>query len=145
MILDVLNYELTDIFTNLGMNTGGGEFSFVVPQDKNLSARILIDMQLKNAGLPMDDDYFYETYGIEKPKNYEELKKAKEARTPAPNVKPEEKEETEDGTEKEDKKDDKNDTPEEKDEKKKTNFGRTSFPAFPIFFRTPPKKARGRV
>lgn len=143
MILDVLNYELTDIFTNLGMNTAGGEFSFVVPQDKNLSARILIDMQLKNAGLPMDDDYFYETYGIEKPKNYEELKKAKEARTPDPNVKPEEKEDPEDGTEKEDKKDDKNDTPEEKDEKKKDKFWKNFFSGFSNFFQDAPEEGKG--
>ena len=47
MILDVLNYELTDVFTNLGMNTAGGEFSFVVPQNKDLSARVIIDQQLK--------------------------------------------------------------------------------------------------
>ncbi len=73
-VLNVLNYELTDIFTNLGMNTSGGEFAFVVPQNKDLSARIQIDMQLKNMGLPIADEYLYETYGIEKPKNYEELK-----------------------------------------------------------------------
>ena len=140
MILDVLNYELTDIFTNLGMNTAGGEFSFVVPQDKNLSARILIDMQLKNAGLPMDDDYFYETYGIEKPKNYEELKKAKEARTPDLNVKPEEKEEPEDGKEKEDKEDEKDDSPEEKTNKKKENFFKNLFSSF---FQDAPKGDKG--
>ena len=143
MILDVLNYELTDIFTNLGMNTAGGEFSFVVPQSKDLSARIIIDMQLKNSGLPMSDDYFYETYGVDKPDNYEELIKAKEARTPDPNVKPEEKEVTEDGTEKEDKKDNKNDTPEEKDEKKKDKFWKNFFSGFSNFFQDAPEEGKG--
>lgn len=91
MVLDVLNYELTDIFTSLGMNTAGGEFSFVVPQNKDLSARILIDEKLKNnIKLPMSDEHFYETYGVEKPKNYEELKalqeQAQQAVLPIPAV-----------------------------------------------------------
>ena len=140
MILDVLNYELTDVFTNLGMNTAGGEFSFVVPQNKDLSARVIIDQQLKSMGLPISDDYLYETYGIEKPKNYEELKAA---RMPDPNVNPEEKEDPEDGTEKEDKKDDKNDTPEEKDEKKKDKFWKNFFSGFSNFFQDAPEEGKG--
>ena len=75
-ILNLLNYQMSDIFASLGINTTGGEFTFVVPQDKDLSARIQIDMRLKNMGLPIGDDYLYETYGIEKPANYDELKKS---------------------------------------------------------------------
>ncbi len=138
MILDVLNYELTDIFTNLGMNTAGGEFSFVVPQNKDLSARVIIDQQLKNMGLPISDDYLYETYGIEKPQNYDELKKAKAALTPDP-VKTEEKEEPKDGTE-EDKKVDEDDSPEEKTNKKKENFFKNLFSSF---FQDAPKGDKG--
>lgn len=78
-ILNLLNYQMADIFASLGINTSGGEFSFVVPQEKDLTARVNIDVQLKNMGLPMSDDYFYETYGIEKPANYEELKKQQSA------------------------------------------------------------------
>lgn len=140
MILDVLNYELTDVFTNLGMNTSGGEFSFVVPQSKDLSARIIIDMQLKNSGLPMSDDYFYETYGVDKPDNYEELIKAKAARTPDPNMKPEEEEETEDSTEEEDKEDEKDDSTEGKTNKKKENFFKNLFSSF---FQDAPKGDKG--
>ena len=140
MILDVLNYELTDIFTNLGMNTAGGEFSFVLPQNIDLSARIIIDMQLKNSGLPMSDDYFYKTYVVDKPDNYEELIKAKAARTPDPNMKPEEKEETEDSTEKEDKEDEKDDSPEGKTNKKKENFFKNLFSSF---FQDAPKGDKG--
>lgn len=75
-VLNVLNYELTDIFINLGIDTKGGEFAFVVPQNKDLSARIDIDTKLKAMGLPIGDDYLYETYGIPKPINYDELKSA---------------------------------------------------------------------
>lgn len=141
MYLNVLNYELTDVFTNLGMNTADGEFTCETPQDKNLSARILIDMQLKNAGLPMSDDYFYETYGVEKPKNYEELKKAKAARTPDPNVKPEEK--TEDGEEEEKKEDGKDDSQEEKVDKKKDKFWKNFFSGLSGFFPDAPGKGKG--
>lgn len=73
-ILNLLNYQMSDIFASLGINTAGGEFAFVVPQDKDLSQRVTIDTQLKTMGLPISDDYFYETYGIEKPANYDELK-----------------------------------------------------------------------
>ena len=141
MILDVLNYELTDVFTNLGMNTAGGEFSFVVPQNKDLSARVQIDMQLKNMGLPISDDYLYETYGIEKPKNYEELKKAKAVLTPDP-VKPEEKKEPEDGTE-EDKETGKDDSPEEMVDKKKDRFWKNFFSGLSGFFPDAPGKGKG--
>ena len=137
MILDVLNYELTDVFTNLGMNTAGGEFSFVVPQNKDLSARVQIDQQLKNMGLPISDDYLYETYGIEKPKNYEELKKAKAALTPVP-IKTEDNKKTEDDTEE----DGKADSPEEKVDKKKENFFKNLFSGF---FQDAPEKGKGAV
>lgn len=136
MILDVLNYELTDVFTNLGMNTAGGEFSFVVPQNKDLSARVQIDMQLKNMGLPISDDYLYETYGIEKPKNYEELKKAKAALTPDPAGKPQEKKEDEDGKEEEGK----SDSPQEKVDKKKEKFWKNIFSGF---FQDAPEEHEG--
>lgn len=76
LVLDVLNYDLADIFAHLGFNTQGGEFDFSVPQNKDLSARIAIDVQLKQSiGLPMSDDYFYDTYGVEKPEDYDQLKK----------------------------------------------------------------------
>lgn len=141
MILDVLNYELTDIFTNLGMDTSGGEFAFVVPQNKDLSARILIDMQLKNGGLPMSDDYFYETYGVDKPDNYEELKRAKAARTPGTEVKPEEKPGNDtDEAVKEAKKDD---SPEEKADKKKEKIWKNFFSGLSGFFPVAPDKNKG--
>ncbi len=110
-VLNVLNYDLTDIFVGLGLNTQDGEFAFVVPQNKDLSARIMIDTQLKGMGLPISDDYLYETYGIEKPKNYEELKQAQKTVSQDP-----EKEDPE----KSSKKDDPEEKEVEKDKKDKS-------------------------
>lgn len=74
-VLDILNYEVTDIFASMGINTTGGKFAFVPPKKKDLTAQINIDCRLHNEmGLPFDDDYLYETYGVRKPKNYEALK-----------------------------------------------------------------------
>lgn len=87
-ILNILNYEVFDIFARLGMNVSGGEFVFRVPQNLNLTERINIDNQLRNSmGLPMDDDYLYATYGVRKPDNYDELKRqAKERKTHEPEL-----------------------------------------------------------
>lgn len=77
-VLDVLNYYMTDIFNNLGVNTDGGQFQY--REDKKIDpySHINVITQLHNMGLPMDDDYLYETFGIAKPSNYNEQKKAQE-------------------------------------------------------------------
>jgi len=72
-ILDVLNYEMKDIFANLGLNTEGGEFIYDNQEEVDVTQRILVDMQLSTK-IPIGDDYWYETYGIPKPENYDELK-----------------------------------------------------------------------
>lgn len=73
-ILNILNYEVTDVFAAMGINTAGGEFSFVPQKVQDYSTEIDIDVKLKNTiGLPMSDDYFYKKYGIDKPDNYDEL------------------------------------------------------------------------
>lgn len=74
-LLNILNYELTDVLYNMGIDTRGGCFAWAVPENKDLTSRIDIDMRLKEAGLPFDDDYFYNTYGVPKPANYNEMKK----------------------------------------------------------------------
>lgn len=70
----------------------GGRFQFKKDIDINyLSERITIDKEIATLGVPLDDDYFYNTYGIEKPANYDELKKkkAKQSTPPAPEDQPE--------------------------------------------------------
>ncbi|MBN1340733.1 MAG: DUF935 family protein [Bacteroidales bacterium] len=73
-VLNVLNYDFSDILRNLGINTAGGEFVFAGKEELHAKEKIDIDATL--AGLiPISDDYFYETYGIPRPDNYEALKK----------------------------------------------------------------------
>jgi len=83
-ILDILNYNLSDIFANLGMNTQGGEFIFYEKETIDLKEKALIDLQIASK-VPIDDDYWYETYNIPKPENYDELKEEMKASTqPSP-------------------------------------------------------------
>ena len=74
-ILNILNYEMTDIFAALGVNTTGGEFFFVPPKSRNTEEKVNVICKLKNElDLPIGDDYLYEEFGVPKPDNYEELK-----------------------------------------------------------------------
>lgn len=78
-ILDVLNYNMTDIFAAMGINTAGGVFCYPEKKDIEPSQKMSILTQLKtNFNLPVGDDYLYEEFGIEKPANYDELKKQQE-------------------------------------------------------------------
>lgn len=75
-VLDVLNYDMTEIFAAMGIDTTGGEFCFPDPKKVDANTKMSILSQLRNTfNLPIDDDYLYEEFGIDKPKNYEQLKK----------------------------------------------------------------------
>ncbi len=88
-ILDILNYEVTDVFTSMGIDTSGGKFTFAPPKKKDPEKQVDIVCRLKNeAGLPISDDYLYEEFGIPKPDNYDELKAAKPAAAPAAGPEP---------------------------------------------------------
>ncbi|MDH6357232.1 DUF935 family protein [Parabacteroides sp. PF5-9] len=89
LVLNILNYELTEVFTNLGFNTDGGEFTFSTPQNKDLSARIQIDLQLQAMGLKIPQNYLYETYGIPKPEGDDEVTKKETEPEPEPENKEE--------------------------------------------------------
>ena len=73
-VLNVLNYDMTDIFRNLGINTDGGAFTFVEPEKMSASEKADLFKKALDMGLPIDDDYIYEQLGIEKPKDYASLK-----------------------------------------------------------------------
>lgn len=81
---NLLNDEfMLKTLAGYGYPVEGGHFEF--EKEKNpyeLQARLNMDMQLAGR-VPIDDDYFYETYGIPKPKNYDQLKKEQEARRQA--------------------------------------------------------------
>ena len=78
-LLDILNYSMRSVFENLGFNVDGGEFVYARHDKINPSQQIDIVQKLSSMGLPMDDDYLYETFSVRKPNNYEELKLMKEA------------------------------------------------------------------
>ena len=82
-ILDVLNYDMRPIFASLGFNVDGGEFVYAKKDKINPSQQIDIVQKLSSMGLPIDDDYLYETFCIKKPDNYLQLKADKEAQREA--------------------------------------------------------------
>lgn len=82
-ILDVLNYEMTEIFTALGYNTTGGKFVYAKQDCIDPTQQVDILQKLHTMGLPLDDDYLYETFGVRKPENYDAIKTEKEAQKAA--------------------------------------------------------------
>lgn len=83
-ILNLLNYEMTDIFASLGVNTTGGEFVYVEAEDTAaVKAKAeLLEKAVTVFHLPLDDDYLYEQLKIEKPDNYAQLKTAQQNKPP---------------------------------------------------------------
>lgn len=80
-VLNVLNYHMADIWSAMGINTDGGEFIYPEPKKVDLTAKMNILVQAQtNFGLPVSDDYLYETFGIEKPEDYEKRKREQEER-----------------------------------------------------------------
>ena len=73
-ILDLLNYDMADIFASLGVNTEGGEFVRVEQKYQDKQVQINVVSKLKEMGLPMSDDYLYKTFDVEKPEDYDSRK-----------------------------------------------------------------------
>lgn len=74
-VLKVLNYDMTDIFARMGINTFGGKFCFPEKKDVDPNTEMSVLTQLHTTfSLPIDDDYLYEKFGIEKPKDYDQQK-----------------------------------------------------------------------
>lgn len=75
-LLKVLNNKLRPLMLKHGYPVGKGKFSY--PEQENISKKDRLDMDIKIAAkVPVSDDYFYETYGIPKPDNYEQIQKEK--------------------------------------------------------------------
>lgn len=83
-VANLLNGEfMMRILAGYGYPVEGGRFEFEVEKNLGeLKARLDIDTQLANR-IPIDDDYFYETYGVPKPDNYDQLKQEQEERRQA--------------------------------------------------------------
>lgn len=73
-ILDVLNYDMADIFSALGINTEGGEFTYIKNRNLNPNQQVDVIQKVKTMGVPVSDDYIYETLLIDKPEDYESMK-----------------------------------------------------------------------
>lgn len=82
-LLDILNYDMQPIFLNLGFNVEGGEFVYAKKDDIDPTQHLNIVQGLKNMGLPMDDDWLYETFKVQKPQDYEQKKAEAEAQKEA--------------------------------------------------------------
>lgn len=75
-ILDCLNYDMTDVFSALGFNTDGGEFVYVKRRSVDPTVQINVVEKLNAIGLPISDDYLYDTFDIDKPEDYDARKEA---------------------------------------------------------------------
>lgn len=78
-VLDLLNYDMTDIFAALGVSTENGEFVRVEPKYQDKQVQINVVSKLREMGLPMSDDYLYETFDVAKPDDYDARKAAIDA------------------------------------------------------------------
>jgi phage gp29-like protein len=77
-----LNTRFIEIMEALGIKTNGGKFVIVDEGAENISKKDKLEMDISlvsDIKLPIDDDYWYETYEIPKPDNYEQLKKEQQA------------------------------------------------------------------
>ena len=80
-VLDVLNYDMTDIFLRLGINTDGGVFCFPEQNDIDPATKMNILTQLRASfHLPVSDDFLYQEFGVEKPADYDQRKAEQEER-----------------------------------------------------------------
>ena len=71
------------ILEGYGYPVSGGRFQFEQEQDlAKLKARLEIDREVAQR-VPVSDDYWYETYGLPKPDNYDELKREQQERREA--------------------------------------------------------------
>lgn len=91
MVENYLNSEkFFTILKSYGYDVEGGEFAYELELNlAKLKLRLEIDTKVSEK-VPVSDDYWYDTYGIPKPDNYDELKKAMENKALLLQKKPEE-------------------------------------------------------
>ena len=67
-VLSVLNEDLKPYLASLGYQVEGGEWTFEDGDGMSLTERLNIDTRIQGIGVPIGLDYWYEKYGIPKPK-----------------------------------------------------------------------------
>lgn len=82
-VASVLNEQLRKLLALYYPGVDGGKFVF--GEADYLEKNVKLDMDIKIATqVPVSDDYFYETYNIPKPENYEQLKEEKKQKETEP-------------------------------------------------------------
>lgn len=71
-----LNSRFIKVLKAAGFDTKGGTFVLKENKGINKEAFEVHKAIAKDLGVPIDDDFWYEHYGVRKPDNYDELKKA---------------------------------------------------------------------
>lgn len=78
--LSILNDKVLEILVLLGFLPKGGKFIYDEPVDlETATKKVSIGNQLRAAGTPVGDDYFYEVSGVPKPADYQEQKDSQTA------------------------------------------------------------------
>ena len=65
-VLNVLNYQLSDILAAMGVLKPGGRFAYEETEDVDLDKQLRIVQGLHAMGLDMDEDYLFEKFGVKK-------------------------------------------------------------------------------
>ena len=68
-ILNLLNYEMTDIFLHLGIDTSGGEFCYSEPKMIDPTTKMNLFTQVNALGLEISKKQMYDELGLECPEN----------------------------------------------------------------------------
>lgn len=71
-----LNSRFIKVLKAAGFDTKGGTFVLKKIRKPNKEAFEIHKTMAKDLNIPIDDDFFYEEYGVPKPEKYDELKKA---------------------------------------------------------------------
>ena len=75
LILSILNSpHMKRILASLGYYVEDGEFRFIEVKDIDKTVQLQVVTQMMDRGLPIDDDYLYDTFDIDKPAEYDKMK-----------------------------------------------------------------------
>ena len=119
--------KFISILKSYGYDVEGGYFKYELELNLDkLKSRLEIDMRVSEK-VPVSDDYWYETYGIPKPENYNELKKEMQERNNTMAYMTPQNDEEKNNEDKDDKRDEKNEKDKEGKKKKLTDLSESNW------------------
>lgn len=95
-ILNLLNYDMADIFLRLGINTSSGEFCYSEPKMTDLTTKMNLFTQASSLGLEISKKQMYDDLGLERPENEEDAVKRPQSPSFPPQIGQEEEGEDDD-------------------------------------------------